>query len=223
MRASSALALPAIAAVAALVLAGCGGGDDAARSAEAETEVAGVSVASAADATDVASVTDASAAALAATEVAVAPEEPNNLIERVAASNKGSRLCVSNSTGGSTLNVTFTKADTSSSGAIAPGQSACGEGTYFLGNDVAGEIKFPPGTNNTTFDASNPWAGSPIARLLTAGPGWSTDCAVGNKDSTSGENVHDSCFTPKFGFQLWRVTDTQWKEFVVIVRDNVDS
>ena len=137
--------------------------------------------------------------------------------------NKGSRLCVTNETGGN-LDVTFEKADTSAGGLITPGQSACGEGTSFLGNDVAGSIKFFEGTNPMSFWASNPWAGSPRARLSTNGPGWSTDCSVGDSDATSGENKADRCFVNSQGatlahqMELWRHGDTNWKEFEVIIR-----
>ena len=137
--------------------------------------------------------------------------------------NLGSRLCVTNETGGN-LDVTFEKADSSSGGVITPGQSACGEGTSFMGNDVAGNIKFFEGTNPMSFWATNPWAGSPRARLSTNGPGWSTDCSVGDSDATSGENKADRCFVNSQGavaahqMELWRHGDTNWKEFEVIIR-----
>ena len=172
-------------AVAAAVLAGCGGAINTVRSAAGEDE----------------------AAASPATS----------------GGNKGSRLCVTNETGGN-FDVTFEKADTSAGGVITPGQSACGEGTSFMGNDVAGNIKFFEGTNPMSFWASNPWAGSPRARLSTNGPGWSTDCSVGDSDATSGENKADRCFVNSQGataahqMELWRHGDTNWKEFEVIIR-----
>ena len=197
-------ALVAVALAAAAVLASCGSASDnatASDNAKANTTI---------------SVTGRLAADEAVEdEAAAAPATSGG--------NKGSRLCVTNATGGN-LDVTFEKADTSAGGLITPGQSACGEGTSFMGNDVAGNIKFFEGTNPMSFWATNPWAGSPRARLSTNGPGWSTDCSLGDSDATSGENKADRCFVNSQGatlahqMELWRHGDTNWKEFEVIIR-----
>ncbi len=217
MKSDRRLALPfALAAVTATALFVSGCGSEIARSAESEVMAESFLM--------------ADPELMAESEVMA---EPDNATERLAAGeeeapatsggNLGSRLCVTNQTGGN-LDITFDKADTSSGGVITPGQSACGEGTSFMGNDVVGNIKFFEGTNQMSFWATNPWAGSPRARLTTNGPGWSTDCSLGDSDATSGENKADRCFVNSQGaiaahqMELWRHGDTNWKEFEVIIR-----
>jgi len=212
----------AAALVCAIALAGCG--SDTARSAAEEElpgdEVVVVDDAADTDATDsgdtdadTASDTDTSDTA----ENPIAPAEPENLFERVTAGNLGTQVCVFNDTGeveGKT--VEFTKSDTSSNGPLSRwGMSMrCGEGTFFVGDDVAGKISFSKkGAVNYEFDARNPWAGLPNGGFRQA-TGKSNGC-VGSEFQVGASGTYDDGL---YSITMSRDPDYQWKQFLITIR-----
>jgi len=125
------------------------------------------------------------------------------------AGNLGTRVCIQNQSQ-IAANVTFTKKDTArGEGALAQGSQACGEGTFFLGNDVEGRITLAPPVSDLTFEASNPWTGWPDARLYMQGR-W---CAGGGMNEGQ-ESVWDDGVLL---YSVQRIADGQWKEFVVTI------
>lgn len=78
------------------------------------------------------------------------------------AGNLGVRVCLVNNT---TLDasVVFTVKDTAQEGAFPPGSQLCGEGTFGVGNDVAGNVVWATPSWTTGFQAENPWIGQPEA------------------------------------------------------------
>ena len=199
-----------------LVLAGCG--SDTARSA-AEEELPGDEVV----------VVDEGDDAMPEPEPAdpAEPAAPNNLFERVTSGgNKGSRFCVRNeisTPANNTFSVQFTKSDTSNGGELAPGETRCGEGTFFVGFDVMGEMNFPNDDITTVpFAASNPWAGNPDAYAKFAGSSRpaSNSCNSGFSETRAlDEGQYTSCANLDRDVQLWRLNDTAWKEWLLIVKE----
>ena len=155
------------------------------------------------------------------------PAAPNNLFERVTSGgNKGSRFCIRNeisTPANNTFSVQFTKSDTSNGGELAPGDTRCGEGTFFVGYDVMGEMKFPNDDIKTVpFAASNPWAGKPNAYAQFAGSSRraSDSCNAGyRQNSDLDEGQFTTCANLEREVQLWRLNDTAWKEWLLIVKE----
>ena len=131
--------------------------------------------------------------------------------------NKGTRVCVSNELDAA-FEVSFTRADTSDSGEVSPGGRLCGEGTRFLGTDVAGEMNFVDGRVRTVpFAATNPWAGPPELDVQNLGPGLDTSCGI---ITSSPQLVGKKCNSFEREFELQRLEDTNWKEFLITVRNS---
>lgn len=157
------------------------------------------------------------------------PAAPDNLFERVTSGgNKGSRFCIRNEIStptDNTFSVQFTKSDTSNGGELAPGDTRCGEGTFFVGYDVMGEMKFPNDDIKTVpFAASNPWAGAPIAYAQFLGSSYSpgSSCNSGWTEGASdlAEGQYTRCGNLDREVQLWRLNDTAWKEWLLIVYEH---
>lgn len=123
------------------------------------------------------------------------------------AGNLGTRVCIENKSSFSAT-VGFTKRDTGrGEGSLAAGSWACGEGTFFMGNDVEGTIALASPLSEIKVTASNPWTGAPEARLYIGGR-W----CVGGSMNEGQESVWDD------GVMLYtvqRLADGQWKEFTV--------
>ena len=218
------------------LLAGCGGASNTARSAAEEElpgdEVVVVDDAADTDATDSGDTTDTDTDADAQTDTdtepadsdaadnaenPIAPAEPENLFERVTAGNLGTQVCVFNDTGEvEGISVEFTKSDTSSNGPLSRwGMSMrCGEGTFFVGDDVAGKIYFSKkGAANYEFDARNPWAGLPNGGFRQA-TGKSNGC-VGSEFQVGASGTYDDGL---YSITMSRDPDYQWKQFLITIR-----
>lgn len=130
--------------------------------------------------------------------------------------NLGTRVCVSNELDAA-FEVYFGRADTSDSGEVSPGGRRCGEGTRFLGTDVGGDMNFADGAVRTVrFFATNPWAGPPELDLLDM-DGLTGPCEM----SASHPQVEGKkCIKFEREFELRRLEDTNWKEFLITVRNS---
>ena len=226
----------AAALVCAIALAGCG--SDTARSAAEEElpgdEVVVVDDAADTDATDsgdtyaetdadTASDTDASDTDTSDTDTDTAgnptePAKPNNLFELATASNLGTRVCVRNETGAPTgVAVSFTKSDSASNGTISAGgdeQQRCGEGTFFVGNDVEGKIYFSKdGAATYRFVANNPWVDLPEGGL-SQDTGMTNGC-VGGTFKVGNWGTYDDGL---YSITMSRQGDDKWKEFLITIK-----
>ena len=131
--------------------------------------------------------------------------------------NKGTRVCVSNELDAA-FEVVFTRADTSDGGQISPGAQRCGEGTRFVGTDVAGEMRFADGRVTTVpFAATNPWVLPPELDVENLGAGLPTSCGI---ITSSPQLVGKKCNSFEREFELQRLEDTNWKEFLITVRNS---
>ena len=125
------------------------------------------------------------------------------------AGNLGSRVCVKNESP-ALIVVGFTKKDTATGeGQVTPGAQACGEGTFFIGDDVKGTIQLPRPSLDKTFSASNLWIGSPEATLYERAFTCLTLKDVEGTSKTFDDGV--------LQYRLERLADDQWKEFVITI------
>lgn len=123
------------------------------------------------------------------------------------AGNLGTRVCIQNQSPVA-ASVAFTKRDTGrGEGPLGVGAQACGEGTFFAGNDVEGAIALASPLSEVKLTASNPWMGPPEARLYINGR-W---CA-GGAMNVGQESVWDDGVLL---YTVQRIADGQWKEFTV--------
>mgnify|MGYP006963601221 CR=1 FL=1 len=124
------------------------------------------------------------------------------------AGNLGTRVCIVNNTS-LEASVAFTKKDTAQEGSIPAGGRLCGEGTFGIGNDVKGTVRWASPAWETGFYASNPWMGSPVAHV--------SENTTANKLRCAGKgfDVNESITTDNGIVQLTitRLADDQWKEF----------
>lgn len=127
------------------------------------------------------------------------------------AGNLGTRVCLVNKT---TLNasVVFTTKDTAQEGAFPPGTQLCGEGTFGLGPDVAGEVIWTTPSWTTKFSASNVWVGNPEATVFESLGGGKKMCL------SKGFQINESMTGDNGVVQMnvIRLADGQWKEFEVV-------
>lgn len=244
MRRTRGLALVVVLAGAGLVVSACGG-DSARSAAEEELDVNEVVVVDEADATDAdlpdAEDSDADADSTdtetdsdsSDTETDTAsdtddagnptkPAEPENLFELATSGNLGTRVCVRNETGAPTgIAVSFTKSDSANSGTINAGgdeQQRCGEGTFFVGNDVEGKIYFSKdGAATYEFVATNPWAGLPSGGF-SQDTGKRNGCVGGEFDAGSSGTYDDGFYS----ITMSRQSDGKWKEFLITIKPSTD-
>lgn len=156
------------------------------------------------------------------------PSTPNDDVEGVAGI-KGSRLCVKNritSSTNNTFSVKFTKADTSDSGELAPGETRCGEGKATSGQDVMGEIYLPNDEIKVMpFQTANrqDWLGAPTAFLKIRGPSQQPYAGC-NSGYASGEVVlegdYSDCDNDQRWGYLWRLKDTDSREWLIEIEQS---
>ena len=128
------------------------------------------------------------------------------------AGNLGTRVCIENQSS-TAATVGFSKRDTGrGEGLLVVGTWACGEGTFFMGNDVEGTITLASPLSEVKVTASNPWAGAPEARLYINGR-W---CAGGSM-KVGEESVWDDGVLL---YTVQRIADGQWKEFTVTLTES---
>lgn len=127
------------------------------------------------------------------------------------ASNLGTRVCIVNNTSLEAY-VTFTKKDTAQADSTPAVGRVCGEGTFGVGDDVAGQVSWVSPAWVTEFSATNPWMAFPSALLREASTTGTFMCAGGDfkvNDSRTGDNgVVKATIT--------RLADDQWKEFDIV-------
>ena len=129
-----------------------------------------------------------------------------------AAGNLGTKVCIDNESS-RTATVVFTKRDTArGEGSVAPGHQACGEGTFFAGDDVKGTITLASPLSELKVTASNLWFGAPEARLYI-NERW---CAGGSMNPGQ-ESVWDDGVLL---YTVQRLADGQWKEFTVTLAES---
>ena len=138
------------------------------------------------------------------------------------AGNLGTNVCITNKSSGP-ISVEITRADsTRGKGQVTPGATACGEGTFFLGDDVEGVIN-NGGQDAMFFAATNPWMGAPIFvirdidknsdshnRGICTGSGWD-------------EGESHLMAVPSLTVEARRMPDNGWKQFAVTVSDGNGS
>ena len=128
------------------------------------------------------------------------------------AGNLGTRVCIVNESS-TAATVVFTKRDTGrGEGSLVPGTQACGEGTFFAGNDVEGTITLASPVSDVKVTAYNPVLGAPDARLYINGR-W----CVGGSMNAGQESVWDDGVLL---YTVQRIADGQWKEFTVTLADS---
>ncbi len=128
------------------------------------------------------------------------------------AGNLGTRVCIENQSSTS-ANVGFTKRDTGrGEGPLTAGSWACGEGTFFIGDDVEGTITLASPLSEVEVTASNPWAGPPQTRIYINGR-W---CAGGGMNVGEKSVWDDGVLR----YTVQRIADGQWKEFTVTLADS---
>jgi hypothetical protein len=227
--------LAALSVVIAALVIGAGCGSDTARSAEGEDlptteDVVVVDETTDDESIDPADDADADSATADADSTDVAKDStaaPNNLLEVITqSSNKGSRFCIRNEIStpkDNTFSVNFSKADTFDNGQLAPGETRCGEGTFFTGDDVVGEISFPNDkVTSVPFAASNPWVGPPVAYATLIGSSRRIveGCESGfSEGSNLKEGQETECANPQRSGFLSRLYDTSWKEWLFVVKE----
>ena len=240
MRRTRGLALVVVLAGAGLVVSACGG-DSARSAAEEELAVDEVVVVDEADDTEAVDPdtdlpdaedsdtdtdsTDTETDTASDTDDAgnpTKPAEPENLFELATSGNLGTRVCVRNETGAPTgIAVSFTKSDSASNGTInASGdqQQRCGEGTFFVGNDVEGKIYFSKdGAATYEFVATNPWAGLPSGGF-NQDTGKRNGC-VGGEFEAGSSGTYDDGF---YSITMSRQSDGKWKEFLITIKPSTD-
>jgi hypothetical protein len=129
------------------------------------------------------------------------------------AGNLGTRVCIVNESSRAAT-VVFTKRDTArGEGSVAPGYQACGEGTFFAGDDVKGTITLASPLIEMKVTAINPWTGPPQATVYVNGWGCLDDqfWKEGDKD------VWDDGVLL---YTVQRLADGQWKEFTVTLAES---
>jgi hypothetical protein len=96
---------------------------------------------------------------------------------------------------------------------VAPGYQACGEGTFFAGDDVKGTITLASPLIEMKVTAINPWTGPPQATVYVNGWGCLDDqfWKDGDKD------VWDDGVLL---YTVQRLADGQWKEFTVTLAES---
>ena len=127
------------------------------------------------------------------------------------AGNLGTRVCVVNNTS-LEATIAFSRKDTAQEGAIPAGGRLCGEGTFGMGNDVAGTVTWANPSWTTSFTASNPWIGSPDLWLKEPPASGKSIClgkSFGVNQSITGDNGVVQT-------KMTRLADGQWKEFEII-------
>ena len=125
--------------------------------------------------------------------------------------NLGTNVCFTNAAS-TTVDIRFSRADTTrGSGSVSPGGTACGEGTFFVGGDVAGSIN-AGAPDELSFTASNPWVGAPYLNmgLPKAAIGICTGFGVGETHEMSASSLR---------VVATRRVDDGWKEFTVVLSD----
>ena len=128
------------------------------------------------------------------------------------AGNLGVRVCLVNNT---TLDasVVFTVKDTAQEGAFPPGSQLCGEGTFGVGNDVAGNVVWATPSWTTGFQAENPWIGQPEAFVTEFDAAGFKQCLFQSNYKVNESMAGDNAITQ---VKVTRVADDQWKEFEIV-------
>jgi hypothetical protein len=131
------------------------------------------------------------------------------------AGNLGTRLCILNSWTEKVI-VQWTKRDTDTgTGPVVPGMQVCAEGTFAVGEDVAGDLDFPPsfGSNPIPmkFGAKNPWTGPPV---FAVGGGTRDFRCLDTYYDVGRKRVYDD---GTVRVSVERLPDDGWKEFILII------
>lgn len=126
----------------------------------------------------------------------------------------GTMVCIVNQSSAD-AEVTFTKFDTYRKvGKIARGDSTCGEGTFFTGNDVAGRIALAAPHRSMTFWGNNEAFSSPGAGV---GQQDGNRCIGGMWYSVGTSEVWDD---GTLSFTVQRASDDKWKQFTITIEDS---
>ena len=129
------------------------------------------------------------------------------------AGNLGTRVCIVNEST-SKATVLFTKRDTArGEGSVAPGNQACGEGFFAIGNDVEASATMEWGNMNFTVQGYNVVMIYPRMRVNIKGKG----CMVERGSEGTGVVYDDGVLR----YTVQRLADTQWKEFTVTFTESV--
>ena len=128
------------------------------------------------------------------------------------AGNLGTRVCIVNEST-RTANVVFTKRDTArGEGSVAPGNQACGEGTFGTGNDVEGTITLASPRWEMGVQATNPWGLTPYLTLFANGR-----MCMQLTFKEGEKSFMDDGF---LRYDVQRLADGQWKEWTVTVTES---
>jgi hypothetical protein len=95
---------------------------------------------------------------------------------------------------------------------VAPGNQACGEGTFFQGFDVDGTITLASPLSEVSVVAWNPWTGTPQARLYINKRGCAGGDMIQGEESAWDDGV--------LLYTVQRLADGQWKEFTVTLTES---
>lgn len=152
-----------------------------------------------------------SLAAVLTITLAACGSEPATSEPSRQAGNLGTRVCVVNNTS-IAATLAFSKKDTAQEGQLPAGGRLCGEGTFGVGRDVIGTVSWAEPEWMTDFNASNPWVGSPEARISETFPNGKFMCLGQGYDVNESRVVDNGIVQAK----VTRLPDDQWKEFEII-------
>ena len=129
------------------------------------------------------------------------------------AGNLGTRVCIVNEST-RTATVLFTKRDTArGEGSVAPGNQACGEGTFGSGNDVEASATMEFVSMKFDVQAANGVIWPPYAKVFMN----KERCIqVDGKEGT--KEVYDDGV---MRYTVQRLADGQWKEFTITFTESV--
>ena len=129
------------------------------------------------------------------------------------AGNLGTRVCIVNEST-RTANVVFTKRDTArGEGSVAPGNQACGEGTFGWGNDVEASATMEFGSTKFDVQAANPVLWPPVVQVFMN----KERCILVEGKEGTGVVYDDGVLR----YTVQRLADGQWKEFTVTFTESV--
>jgi hypothetical protein len=129
------------------------------------------------------------------------------------AGNLGTRVCIVNEST-KTATVLFTKRDTArGEGPVAPGNQACGEGTFGTGQDVEASATMEFGSMKFDVQAANPVWWPPIAKVFMN----KEKCIVVQGDQGTVVVYDDGLLR----YTVQRLADGQWKEFTITFTESV--